>query len=189
MIILSILTPYVFTIFIIRTSSRLLILPIGLVALIAIIISTTKFLKSIESTILKNIIRLGVIGMVLFFFISYGHLLSAADYIIFKLKEKRLNEFVNQIKKYNKIHEMTDGKGYHKTINDYLIELDKLEVDTIREFDKKFFLNDILKKEHLDKNKYEIFRQTLIDINLRSFTTLKDGTISFTIDGFLDNCR
>jgi len=189
MIIISILTPYIITVFFIRSSTLLIILPLDLIALIILIISTTKYLRIVDSKKMKTVTRFSVIGAVLLYFLSYGFLLHTADYVFFKIREKRLNEFVIEIKDFNKIYEMSDGQRFWKTVNNYSIEPEIANVDTTKEFGKKYHLNDILIKEQIDKNKYEKFRQILIDVDLISFTTLNDGTISFTIDGFLDNCQ
>ena len=189
LIFLSILTPYVLTVFFVRSSSLLIILPSDIIALIILIISTIKYLKTVDSRKHKMITRFSVFGMVILYFVSYGFLLQTADYVFFKLREKRLNEFVVDIKDYNKINAMSDGQGFWKTLNDYSIEPDITNVDTTKKYGKKYHLDDILTKEQIEIDKYEEFRQILIDVDLISFTTLRDGTISFTIDGFLDNCQ
>ena len=96
--------------------------------------------------------------------------------------------FISELKKYEKIKEMSDGQRHWKSINFTSIEANIADVDTISEYGRKYFLDDILKRDGIDKEHYEFFRSILVETNLISFTTLEDGTISFTIDGFLDNC-
>ena len=83
---------------------------------------------------------------------------------------------------------MSDGQRYWKSVNFTSIEANIASVDTSGKFAKKYFLDDILKRDGIDKEHYEFFRNILVETDLISFTTLKDGTISFTIDGFIDNC-
>ena len=189
LIIISILTPYLLTLFFIRTSSLLVILPLDLLALILLIFSATKYIRIADSKKSKNVIRYGAIGAVLLYFVSYGFLLQTADFIFFKMREQKLNELITEIKDYKKIHAMSDGQRFWKTLNDYSIEPNIADVDTTKKYGKKFYLEEILRNEQIEKEKYEEFRQVLIEVDLISFTTLRDGTISFTIDGFLDNCQ
>lgn len=83
---------------------------------------------------------------------------------------------------------MSDGQRHWKSINFTSVEANIANVDTSVEYGRKYFLDDILKRDGIDKEHYEFFRSILVETDLISFTTLEDGTISFTIDGFLDNC-
>jgi hypothetical protein len=49
-------------------------------------------------------------------------------------------------------------------------------------------IDDMLKQEAVDEAHYEQLKKLLVDADIISFSTLKDGTLSFTIGGFLDNC-
>lgn len=129
------------------------------------------------------------ISAFVFYFPSYGLQLHLSDRIHLKIHENRLNKFVAEIKHYQRITEMSDGERFWKTINNTSIEPKIEDVDTIDNgFGKKFFLDDILAKHGVNKPHYELFRQELMATGFISFETLDDGTISFTMDGFLDNC-
>ena len=186
--IISILTPYVTIVFFIRTSSLLIILPILFFSFVTLIISTIGVIRADQKKSRKKYYWITAIMAVVLFVFSYGFQLTAADWIFFKTRENKLTVFISEVKKYDKIKEMSDGQRYWKSINFTSIEANIANVDTISEFGRKYLLDDILKRDGIDKEQYEFFRNILVETNLISFTTLEDGTISFTIDGFLDNC-
>lgn len=184
----AIFTPYVTIIFFIRTCSLLIILPILFFALVTLIISTIGVIKADQNKLRKKYYWITSITAILLFIFSYGFQLNAADWIFFKSRESKMTIFISELKKYNKIHEMSDGQRYWKSINFTYIEANIADIDTSGKFGRKYFLDDILKRDSIDKEHYEFFRNLLVETDLISFTTLEDGTISFTIDGFLDNC-
>lgn len=169
-----------------RTTSLFILLPLYLIALIVLIIATVKLARRFK----KNWIILIAVSTVLLFFFSYGIQLQIADAIYFKFREKQLRSLVSEIKDYGKIVEMTDGLRYWKSINNISVEADMKDVDTISDglSEKKYLLNDVLKRKGIDRKIYERFRQRLIATGFISFTVLEDGSISFTMDGMLDNC-
>lgn len=184
----AILTPYVTIVFFIRTSSLLIILPILFFSLVTLIISTIGVIKVSPHKPRKKYYWITAILAVVLFVFSYSFQLTAADWIFFKFRESKLTTFISELKKYEKIHEMSDGQRYWKSINFTSVEANIADVDTSGEYGRKYFLDDILKRDGIDKEHYEFFRSILVETDLISFTTLEDGTISFTIDGFLDNC-
>lgn len=192
----SMLIPYLTVIFLGRNSSFIISIPLFPSALVLLIVSTIKLRKVDTIKSRKKYYWLIAIAAVFFFFYSYNLQLDAANWVFFKLRERKLTLFVSEIKKYKKIKEMSDGQRFWKTINNTPVE-PKIkeakpiinEADTIGESTvKKYVLEDILQKEGIDKTHYEFFRQILISTDIESFTTLDDGTISYTIDGFLNNC-
>jgi hypothetical protein len=184
----AILTPYVTIIFFIRTGTLLIILPILFFALVTLIITTIGAIKTDPNKPRKKYYWITAIVAVVLFVFSYGFQLTAADWIFFKFRESKLTTFISELKKYDKVKEMSDGQRYWKSVNFTSIEANIANVDTSGEFGRKYFLDDILKRDGIDKEHYEFFRKLLVETDLISFTTLEDGTISFTIDGFLDNC-
>lgn len=184
----AILTPFVTIIILIRTGSLLVIFPILFFALITLIITTIGLIRIDLDKPRKKIYWLTAIIAVVLFVSTYGFQLTGADWLFFKLRESKLNTFISELKKYDRIKEMSDGQRYWKSINFNSIENDIGSVDASGEFGRKYFLEDILILERIDKERYEFFRNILVETDLISFTTLEDGTISFTIDGFLDNC-
>ncbi len=187
--ILSILTPYIGTIFFILTTNIFILLLIFLLALILLIVSGIT-LTNIESHKSKKKYYLIVAGLaIICYFLTYNIQRNTADLVYYKSKEVLLNELVVDIKSYKKIKEMSDGLRFWKSVNNISIEANINDVDTTDSgFGKKYFLDDVLKKNNIDKAYYELFRKKLIDTGFESFITLDDGTISFTMDGMLDNC-
>jgi hypothetical protein len=185
----SILTPFVTTIFFVLTTEPFILLPTFLIALIFLFVSTIGLRTTEPIKKKRKYYSLIAFGSVLLFIASYGLQLKTANYIYFKQRENKLNQFVLNIKNFQKIKEMSDGQRFWKSINNTSIEPKIKHVDTTDSgFGKKYFLDDILSKNGISKQQYEFFRQRLISTGFISFTILDDGTISFTMDGFLDNC-
>lgn len=180
----SALTPFIGTLFFIRTTSLFILLPVYLIALIVLIISAIQLSRRIVWAIPI------AVGAVVLFFYSLNIQIHIADAIYFKIREKQLRSLAFDIKHYGKIEEMSDGLRYWKSINNTNIETDIKNVDTTGgEFGgQKYLLDDVLKRKGIDKKIYEQFRQRLIATGFISFTVLDDGSISFTMDGMLDNC-
>ena len=121
--------------------------------------------------------------------ISHPFLCRISEYTFVILRKDKLDKLAHEIKEYSKIKQMSDGQRFWKSINNISIE-SKIKDTTSNEFfGPKYFLDDILAKENVEKNKYEDFRQQLISIGFIEFETLEDGSLSFTIDGMLDNCE
>jgi hypothetical protein len=184
----AILIPFVTIIFFIRTSSLLIILPILFLSFITLIISTIGVKKADSNNPQKRNYWKISISAILIFLFSYSFQILVADWLFFKFREDKLTLFISELKKYGKIKEMSDGQRYWKTINNISIEPSLTKTDTCSEFGKKYYLDDILKREEIDKQHYDFFKNILIETNLTGFEILGDETISFTIDGFLDNC-
>jgi hypothetical protein len=185
----SIFLPYFGTIFFIRTASPIILFFIFFVALVVLIVSIVKARKSAFTRLKWKFLIPVAVSAVILFPLSYGLQLRIADILYFKLRENQLRDLALNIKSYNKIREMSDGQRFFKTINFISIEPNKkmLSAKDIG-FERKYFLDDVLSKNGIDKQKYESFRQSLIETGFVSFTILQDGSISFTMDGMLDNC-
>lgn len=188
----AILTPFVIIVFF-RTGTGglgglLITLLILFFALTALIISTIGVIRADTDKPRKKYYWITAIVAVVLFVSTHGFQLTVADWLFLKFRESKLTTFTTELKKYDKIKEMSDGQGYWKSVNFTSIEANIASVDTSGKFAKKYFLDDILKRDGIDKEHYEFFRNILVETDLISFTTLKDGTISFTIDGFMDNC-
>lgn len=186
--IIAILVPFVTIVFFIRTGSFLIILPILFLALVTLLTSTIEVIKADHNKQRKKYYWIIAVAAIVLFIFSYGFQLTTADWIFFKSRESKLTKFISELKKYKKIHEMSDGQRYWKSINLTSIEANIADIDTTTEFGKKYFLDDVLRRDSIDKEQYEYFKNLLVETDLISFTTLEDGTILFTIDGFLDNC-
>lgn len=178
----AILTPYIMTIFFSQTN-MLIILPILFFSLVALIITTIRITEADQKKSRKKYYWITAIMAIVLFFVSYNLQNRAANRIYFELRKNKLTVFVSELKKYDKIKEMSNGQRYYKTLNSTFFETNSADVDTT---DKTYFLDDILKRDRIDKEKYEFFRNILVETNQISFTTLEDGTVLFTTDGFLD---
>jgi hypothetical protein len=157
---------------------------IDICALAILIFALIRFFHFELSRRIRRFVGWGSLAAIILFFASYGFLLDTCDYVFFRLREKQLNEFVVEIRKYKKIHEMSDGLRHWKSINDHFVEFNRHEIDTTMH---QYFVDDILQSEHIDKDIYENFRQRLINADLVSFSVETDGAISFLIEGFLDS--
>lgn len=184
----SILTPYVVTIFLIEQIGIFLALLVFLFSFITLIISCTILVKSGNNDSSRKWMPalIGLIAVVTFF-ASYRFQGKIGNYIFYKRREEQLNQFVADIIRYKKINQLSDGQRYWKNVNNTSVALTRQEVDTT-EINRKQFIDDVLKQSSIDKHQYEQFRQQLIETDFMSFTKLEDGTLSFTRDGFLDNC-
>ncbi|MGY3214063.1 hypothetical protein [Mucilaginibacter sp. HD30] len=165
-----------------------MLFPIYFIALFVLIITTVRLSR--RKFVRKSLIIPIAIGSVVLFFYSYDIQLQVADAIYFKFREKQLRSLVSEIKDYRKIVEMTDGLRYWKSVNSISIEPDKKDIDTIGNElgGQKYLLDSVLNHNGIDKKIYERFRQRLIATGFISFALLEDGSISFTMDGMLDNC-
>lgn len=183
------LTPYVTVIFYGLTADFLLVICLLLVSLI-LLINAVIFLHRLDASEARRKYygRIAVAAVV-FFLVSYGSQVELAYWFFFKSREQNLTVLVSQIQAYGQIKDMSDGLRYWKTINGTAIERDSSELGKPSDVNRKYFLDDILRRDKVDKSHYDSFKGALVQLNLISFTTLPDGTISFTIDGMLDNCH
>ena len=187
--IISILTPYVCTIFLKNELGLFISLPIFLISLGVLIACSVDLTdKARTHSLQKWWPALGAFFAVLLFFLSYGFQSKIHTYLVFKWQETQLNQFVADIKEYEKINDLSDGQRFWKKLNNVAVEPNRKDTISAEWPGEKYFLDTILKRDGIDKGHYESFRQQLITLGFISFTKLNDGTLSFTTDGFLDNC-
>lgn len=187
--VLSIVTPYITVVFFHYKADVFLSLLLFLLSFL-LLITSTLFLRKLDYAIgRRKYYGWIAVTAVIFFFLSYGSQLELADRLFFKSREQKLTVLITQIQAYGRIKEMSDGLRYWKTINGTAVEQDSSKIGKESDLNKKYLLDDILRRDKIDKSHYNSFKDALIHLNLISFTTLPDGTISFTIDGFLDNCQ
>jgi len=179
--------PFVFIIFYSRTSDLFTGLFIDAIVLgIIVVFYVTYCFVEIRKNYRISIAIIICLVIILFFF-TYGIQFDAADYVFYKQREKKLNEFALEIKQYEKIKQMTDRKAYVKTLNDSLYEFAEKEV--FDQYSQAVYLRkDLLEKLNVKEEVHNNFLEKLAENNFTSFETFKDGTISFTIGGMLDNC-
>ncbi|REA56141.1 hypothetical protein DSL64_27340 [Dyadobacter luteus] len=186
--IISVLAPYIFVIFYGRTADFLVFVFTLLYLFCFLIISTIVFWQTETLKQLKKYYGLTALVAICLFVITYGYQIWLSEWIFFKLRQEKLTVMVDQIQRYGKVTEMSDGMRYWKTINGQPVGMDSSEVNNTLESDSKHLLDDVLKQEGVDRAFYDRIRNTLIEVNLIGFIVLPDGTISFTMDGMLDNC-
>jgi len=184
----SILVPYITFIFFILTSSLLVIIPIFFIALFFLITSTIGLYNSETVKLRKKYYWFIAFSTIILFFFSYSFQLKTAKWIFLKIREEKLIALVSELKRHKEIQTMSDGQRSLKFLNFTLIEPNAEDVDSTKYFNKEFLLDDILKRDGIDKKFYEYCKCTLIETDLRSFIVLENQTVSFTIDGFSDNC-
>ncbi len=178
--------PFLNTIFLNRTTFWMFTLFIDAGVLGAVIISYIIYFFIEKRKNYRRNIAIVIGFVILSYFLTYGYQLQAADYVFFTQRQNSLNEFVLEIKEYGKIKKMSDGRRYTKTLNDSIYEFTEKEVLT-RGF-RANLLSDLLIDMDIDADVHHRFRDKLAENNFIGFETFKDGTISFTIDGMLDNC-
>lgn len=187
LILLGLIIPFFVTIFYSRTADLFtgLFVDIAVLGAIVLFYIVYCFIERRKNYRRNLIITIG--GAVLLFFLTYGFQLDAANYVFYKQREESLNQFALDIKQYGKIKEMSDGRRYTKTLNDSLYEFTEKEV--LNQYSPVVYLyKDLLEKLEIDEQVHSKFREKLLENNFMSFETFKDGTISFTIGGMLDNC-
>jgi hypothetical protein len=133
----------------------------------------------------KTIVLLASFTIVIIYIACYGFIIDCNDHLFFKSREERLNEFVKEINDYEKIYEMNNGLQSTKILNNKFIEFENINNESL---DRIKTLDEVLISEGIERHVYENFRQKLIDISFIEFEILEDGTIMFTIGGFLNSC-
>src|SRR5688500_1633393 len=113
----AILTPFVTILFFIRTGSLLIILSILFFALIALIISTIGVIRADTDKPRKKYYWITAIIAVVLFVSTFGFQRTVADWLFLKFRESKLTTFITELKKYDKIKEMSDGQRYWKSVN------------------------------------------------------------------------
>lgn len=186
--IISIFTPYITVVFYHHDAGFFLSILLFLLSLIILIISTLSLCS--HEVIIARRKYYGWIATtaVILFFVSYGSQLELAERFFLKKREQKLAILISQIQTYGRIRDMNDGLSYWSTLNGTAVAEDSSVVAKSSGPNKRYFLADILRRDKIDKTHYDSVKSALIQLNFISLTTLSDGTISFTIGGFIDNC-
>lgn len=179
--------PFLYTIFYIRTLDAFLGLLLGMIIAALIIITFIVYCFIERRKNFRIGVLAGIFGALVIFIFSFGFQLDAADYLFYKLREKKFNELVTEIKKYGKITSMSDGNRYSKSLNDSIYEFE--DKDMLKDNRKGVHLYaDLLKELDIDEKIHQDFRNRLTQLDCISFNTYPDGAVSFTIDGWIDSC-
>lgn len=174
---LSIITPFVSNFLLAREFdfSFLILIPIFLISLIALIISTRK-ITEIESKKTSIIYKVVGLSFVLIFFLTYGQQIKLTEYFSYQKNKVELRNIVDKITESN-ITIMTDE---YENLNGYPINN--------WGFEPEYPLDSILAIYNIDKQEYENLRIILKSIGYRSISKSEDGIIFFTKGGIIDNC-
>ncbi len=185
---LYLMVPFIATIFFIRTGFLFPTL-LTSVAATGFIMSSFAVYCFVEA---RKYFRLGVLagifGVIILFFVTYGFQLSAADYVYFKIRENRFNEFVAEIKKYEKIKSLQDRKNYGGSLNDKRYTYKEKDINMEGE-NPQYAYKDLLRKLNIDEKTHEDFCNRLLDLGCIEFQTFEDGAVCFTINGMLNHCE
>ncbi len=179
---LSILIPYTTALILTQLIGLLIISLIHICCILTLIYFTIRFLAHEKSKWKKSIVFFISLGAIVLFFSLRRQLFEARYFIYVKINEKTLDEIVTEIKKQKTIYEMSSGERHQIYLNDYRVVYSKTEVDTTS---KKYFIDEILKKEGIDKKIYNDFRGYLRSLNLLTFEVMSDSSIVFIMDGYL----
>jgi hypothetical protein len=181
---LSILIPIITTIFFKRAYPWIILLLV--IICITVFFTVTIGLMSVaRGDRKKTIVLLASFSIVIIYIACYGFIIDCNDHLFFKSREDRLNEFVSEINDYEKIYQMSNGLRSSKLLNNNFITFENVNNESLDDIKT---LDDLLISEGIERHVYENFRQRLIEIGFIEFEILEDGTIIFTIDGFLNSC-
>lgn len=179
--IISILALYGLTIYFVWGNDWLVFPLLLLIDFIILIILTIKITKKEPIKSRKKYYSFIAIGSVLLYFYSYRFQGDVADYLLFKPREKALTTLVKELQSYKKLKRLSYGD-----INRISYTTIMAEVDTTEQFGKTYLLDDVLKREGIDKTDFKRLENLFMETNAASFTTLEDGTISFTYKVVID---
>jgi hypothetical protein len=167
---ISLAAPFVFTVFFLRTADFFLGLIINLGSFMLLVTFNVAYflIEKVKGERLKvTIISLGV---VIFFFLTYGVQIETANYLYFKFKESSMNDLVNEIRTFGKISSMTNMERNYKEINgEYVV-----------------FYKEYINYHNIDTNRFEDIRKQLVELGVIRFE-LKYRKIYFVTGGFIDS--
>lgn len=160
-----------------------------LILVVLVIAILIRLWRKFSRTELIRAIVFFMTGIALFFIDIYAPTLGSKVYLL--LNRGKLESFATDIVKYGRIKKMSDGLSHFKSLNDSLVAYLPSEVRR-PESEKDVFqlilpLNEVLAKEGIEPDKYEYFRQQLIDLSYIDVEVRKDVVV-LTRDGMLDNC-
>lgn len=107
--------------------------------------------------------------------------MSFADYVFFKMREKKLNEFVYRIKQYGKITEMSEPRVENGSLNDSLFTYNPGHLSK----DGKGYTHlyfDLIKEIKIEEGVHKEFINMLKDVNCSKFQVNEQGAVCFTIN-------
>ena len=126
---------------------------------------------------------ISIFSVVLFH--SMRNQLSKTKYYIYvKTHEDTLNKFVEKIKSESNIFHMSSGERSQKSLNNFNVVYTRNDRNTS---DNKIYIDDILEREQIEKSVYDDFRKQLISLGFLSFRINSDSSITFIVDGYLDD--
>lgn len=180
--------PFIIIVLYVRSTDGLLIAFYELTATFLIALLFIFFCIIEKRKYYRLSIMFSIIGAFIFFCITFYFQLEAADYVFYKLREKKLNEFVLEIKKYEKIKEMTDGKRGIDEINNERYYFDEKELFGVVD-STRYLYQDLLNKLDIEEEVHKKFCDNLSVIDCYEFYCADDGAICFTVNSFLQHAN
>ncbi|MBS1492898.1 MAG: hypothetical protein JST55_05295 [Bacteroidetes bacterium] len=187
LILLYLMIPFLTTVFFIRIKLWPILLAVDLIVMVVVIVSYVVYCFVEKRKYFRIGVLGGILGTVLFFGLSYGYQLDAADYVFFKLREKKFNDFMQEINRYEKITQMSEGNNKGGSLNDKPF---MYHAKDISEYDKDVIhlYSDLIKELNIDEDTHEDFIKKLSAVDCIDLETFKDGSVCFTINGWLNHC-
>ncbi|MBS1516271.1 MAG: hypothetical protein JSS63_14650 [Bacteroidetes bacterium] len=176
--------PFVLNIFYLHTLDFYIILLFDFVTAALVIIFLILFFILERRKYFRIALPVVIFLVSIFFFISYNWQMSFADYVFFKMRKKKLNEFVYRIKQYGKITEMSEPRVENGSLNDSLFTYNPGHLSK----DGKGYTHlyfDLIKEIKIEEGVHKEFINMLKDVNCSKFQVNKDGGVCFTIKGVL----
>lgn len=101
---------------------------------------------------------------------AHPHLATLGARLFFLTRRAELESFVSDLLAYGRIWEMWDGKRYFKELNGDLITYEAAAVDASQRmpFRKTVYYRDVLTRDSVAEEAYDLFRQRLQEIGLIS---------------------
>ena len=181
LLILSALTPFVYTVFFLRSTSIFQGVLVDFIALVTLVITVIWYIRWEDSNKMKLIVGIGALGSIVLFVFSYKILIHTSDHVFFKIREKRLNKFSQEIKNYKKIYFLMNTQLGSEFINGFKVEYNDEKAYRSIKTGNRYLLSEMIKKENIDLERYRYFCKMLGELDLWSFNLNKDGSIFFKI--------
>ncbi|RPI18012.1 MAG: hypothetical protein EHM58_07250 [Ignavibacteriae bacterium] len=110
--------------------------------------------------------------------------LSAANYVFFKYHEEKLNNYLCEIKSYNKIYEMTSTSCARISVNNFTVSDDERDSLKTDKSGKHLYYKKYLEDNGISIVKYEQFNRYLQEMCAGSFS-LWNNRFTVVIGGFI----
>jgi len=136
----------------------------------------------------KLLTLLGAFGVVAALVYGDVYLRRAGSRLFFETRRSRVEALVKDIRDYGRIHDMSDGNRYFKTLNGAPVAYSAAQVDTtpVAGAPSTLPVERVLARDSISRERYDDFRRRLRDVRLIEFTMTSDY-VAFVRDGIIDN--